>query len=306
MGIKKMFGLFLMVTFVFAGSHNSFSYALDPASELGPDGNNTLQQISHNPLIGSIVKKVAFNWSVTQSLTFKEQLQAGIRYFDLRSAKRKKDNEYYFLHGLFGPKIADSMTEVNEYLAEHPKEIIILDFNHFYEMEYTDHEIVLSILMSIFGEKICFRQTGVSDLSLRLLWEKHQQVIIIYHQEDIVTHYHQLWPGGAVVSPWPNTMDTHKLIGFLTTGYTSVRSDEAFYVFQGVMTPDDGTVFKHLVQGSIKKNCAEKFNQTFVDWLRERNIGRNGINICLLDFFEIVDFVKSVISLNIKHKVTAN
>lgn len=43
-----------------------------------------------------------------QNLTFKEQLDAGIRYFDLRVSAKPGEpgNEIYFIHGLFGHKVS--------------------------------------------------------------------------------------------------------------------------------------------------------------------------------------------------------
>lgn len=44
----------------------------------------------------------------SQNLTFKEQLDAGIRYFDLRVSSKPGEpgNEIYFIHGLFGHKVS--------------------------------------------------------------------------------------------------------------------------------------------------------------------------------------------------------
>lgn len=45
---------------------------------------------------------------VWQNLTFKEQLDAGIRYFDLRVSSKPGEpgTEIYFIHGLFGHKVS--------------------------------------------------------------------------------------------------------------------------------------------------------------------------------------------------------
>ncbi|CAF5150413.1 unnamed protein product, partial [Rotaria magnacalcarata] len=58
------------------GSHNSFAYNLTRSG--GPDLSQGLKRFL--PLVGLFIKR----WSVTQKETFTEQLQTGIRYFDLR------------------------------------------------------------------------------------------------------------------------------------------------------------------------------------------------------------------------------
>lgn len=44
----------------------------------------------------------------SQNLSFKEQLDAGIRYFDLRVSSKPGEpgKEIYFIHGLFGHKVS--------------------------------------------------------------------------------------------------------------------------------------------------------------------------------------------------------
>ena len=51
-------------------------------------------------------KKVAADWGLTQSLNFTEQLEAGVRYFDLRVALNPEDKKLYLVHTLYGPKVS--------------------------------------------------------------------------------------------------------------------------------------------------------------------------------------------------------
>lgn len=58
-------------------------------------------------LVQGLQPAVIFLYSGSQNLTFKEQLDAGIRYFDLRVSSKPGEpgNEIYFIHGLFGHKV---------------------------------------------------------------------------------------------------------------------------------------------------------------------------------------------------------
>lgn len=52
-----------------------------------------------------------------QNLTFREQLDAGIRYFDLRVSSKPGEpgNEIYFIHGLFGHKVSGRIIYNRQY-----------------------------------------------------------------------------------------------------------------------------------------------------------------------------------------------
>ncbi|KAF7264036.1 hypothetical protein GWI33_000737, partial [Rhynchophorus ferrugineus] len=62
------------------GTHDSFTSDITKDSEVSPDGEDILKQLEWL----SIVKVVMANWSKTQAYDVTAQLQAGIRFFDLR------------------------------------------------------------------------------------------------------------------------------------------------------------------------------------------------------------------------------
>lgn len=125
----------------------------------------------------SLVKKLMKKWSVTQNLTFREQLDAGIRYFDLRVSSKPgdADQEIYFIHGLFGIKVWDGLMEIDSFLTQHPREIVFLDFNHFYAMDEAHHKHLVHRIQEAFGNKLCLA-CNVESLTLQILWEKRYQV----------------------------------------------------------------------------------------------------------------------------------
>lgn len=132
-----------------------------------------------------MVKKLMKKWSVTQNLTFKEQLESGIRYFDLRVSSKPEEAEIeiYYIHGLYGIKVWDGLTEINTFLTNHSTEVVLLDFNHFYAMEHEHHFYLVNMLQEVFGSKLCTADC-VENITLQYLWEKKYQVgkYFNYHQ----------------------------------------------------------------------------------------------------------------------------
>lgn len=168
-------GLTWFPTFValHAGSHDSFSYWVDEKSPVGPDQTAAIKRLARISLVKKLMKK----WSVTQNLTFREQLEAGIRYFDLRVSSKPgdADQEIYFIHGLFGIKVWDGLMEIDSFLTQHPQEIVFLDFNHFYAMDEAHHKRLVLRIQEAFGNKLC-SACSVESMTLRALWEKKCQV----------------------------------------------------------------------------------------------------------------------------------
>ena len=126
------------------GTHNSGSYSIKPYSLIAPDMDHGFLRYIPNFLVTPIF----FKWSVTQWTGFTTQLQNGIRYFDLRVAFGTKycsqtvpDDAskiygcFYFVHGLYASRVADEFKKIRKFLDEHPKEVVILDFQHFYAMD---------------------------------------------------------------------------------------------------------------------------------------------------------------------------
>ena len=84
-----------------AGTHDTGAYSLDVNGPIASDAPGIVRSISWIPGI----KGVLCDWGLTQTLTFKQQLEAGIRYFDLRVALNPQDKKLYLVHTLYGPLV---------------------------------------------------------------------------------------------------------------------------------------------------------------------------------------------------------
>lgn len=89
------------------GSHDSFSFYIDEASPVGPEQPETVQNFVS--VFGTVAKKLMRKWLATQTMNFTSQLEAGIRFFDLRISTKPRDpeNELFFAHGLFSATVSN-------------------------------------------------------------------------------------------------------------------------------------------------------------------------------------------------------
>ncbi|XP_069101288.1 PI-PLC X domain-containing protein 3-like [Argopecten irradians] len=277
------------------GSHDTFSYTVSPSGDVGPDGPSYIKTLVR--LFGTVGKNVLYHWSVTQSLNVSQQLQHGIRYLDCRVCWSSKTNDFRFLHGLIGATVSACLDEVNVFLEKHPKEVVILDFNHFYSMSNTDHVNLLTLLTDKLGSKMYPYNEKVT-VTLEKIWERNLQIICIY-QNDIVKGNQTFWPGATIRSLWANTPNIDVLMSVLEKKYMSGRHNNGFYSWQGVVTPSTCTVFCNICS-SLKDLLDTKLAPVFVSWLRNKKTGINGINVCTMDFVEEANYISNVIQLNYK------
>lgn len=69
-------------------------------------------------------------FSRTQSQTIKEQLEGGMRAFDLRIYYHEPSNDFYTYHGLLGEKISTILDDISDFLSSKPGEIVYASFTH--------------------------------------------------------------------------------------------------------------------------------------------------------------------------------
>ncbi|NXJ37463.1 PLCX3 protein, partial [Ciconia maguari] len=249
------------------GSHDSFSFYIDEASPVGPEQPETVQNFVS--VFGTVAKKLMRKWLATQTMNFTSQLGAGIRYFDLRisTKPRDPDNELYFAHGLFSAKVKEGLEEINAFLADHPKEVVFLDFNHFYGMQKYHHEKLVQMLKDMYGNKMC-PAIFAHEVSLQYLWEKEHQVLVFYHS-PVALEVPFLWPGQMMPAPWANTTDPEKLIQFLQASITERRKKGFFFISQVVLTPKASTVVKGVASG-LRETITERYVSSMLLWVRVR------------------------------------
>ena len=285
---------------VIPGSHDSGTFALDKHMEVGPDKSPLLQRLSHCLLIGKLEKSVIYNWGKAQSMSIYDQLFHGIRYLDLRVAYREKDKTIRILHGLYAWTVEQTSNDVNRFVSEFPNEIVILDFNHFYNMSPSAHESLADSLRDSFDGIIRAPGKDGTNVTLQEMWAKGEKVIILYHDKGVIDAYPCFWPGDLICSPWPNTADINHLMEFLENEYKKPSCPkDVFKVTQAILTPQTSTL-KHNLIGNLEDFGAKKVNSRVTEWLKELPDSKycDKFNIIIVDFVEIGDFIPTVISFN--------
>lgn len=240
-----------------------------------------------------MVKEVIYKWSVTQTLNLTHQLQNGIRYLDLRIGCKPGSDEFHIVHGLFGLKLADVLNEVVSFLDRHSKEIVFLDFHKNYLSENQQNKC-LDVIADKLGSRCCPR-LDIDSTTLDIMWENKLQVLV-FHKEDEVKPDFRFWSKELMLRPWPRIAKVDDLIKFLEQKYRD-RCHEKFHVTQGVLSPNESFIICHL-SSSLKDETGLQVAEPFVAWLKGKRAGEKGINICMMDYVELDNYIPTVLALN--------
>lgn len=144
--------------------------------------------------------------------------------------------------------------------------------------------------------------------SLEEMSAKGHQVIIFFPAPEEITppETDLLWPCDLIPNPWPNTTKIPELQEFLEDNIPH-RPKDAFFVTQGILTPDSQYITRHL-PSSLRHSLAIPCNQWLEEWLDGQYPGSDGPNIVMVDFCNWNDFVltRKVVRKNFKdHQRTA-
>lgn len=306
---------------ILPGSHDSGTGQLAvPGSPLDPSPDNF--DLS-NPVISAAAqaaKSTLKRWSQTQNLIVKDQLKEGARYFDLRVGPNQwynawrgfqlQETNLRTMHGVYGESVDPILADIDSFLDAHPKEIVILDFQHFYDMTNNSYDHLHQKLQSTFGDRIVPKSYG-ANVPLQTLWNNDKRVIILYGQDhqntrpvvDLHTRYAAefdswIWDRNTFLDdPWPNTTDKAVLKSKLNQAISdNEKSGNKLWKLQAVFTPDVGRIIAGTLNigHSSLHDLAQAANSNVMTWLNEEWADRK-FNIIMLDYMEetnLMDFVR--------------
>ncbi|KAF7650749.1 hypothetical protein LDENG_00121370 [Lucifuga dentata] len=276
------------------GSHDAMSYCLDINSPLVPSESNTFRLL--DKLFYCFTRPVLFKWATTQDNTIVEQLSMGIRYFDLRIARKPKDssNDLYFKHIIYTHlPVLETLMFVEKWLKSHQKEIVILACSHFVGIDDDLHKSLILSLKKLFGSKLCPRG---SVLTLRSLWKCGYQVLLSYEDEAAVRH-EELWP--AIPYWWANKKTAKEVISYLDS-QKDLGRPEGFFVSGLNLTAERSYIILHLKQ-SLRKMTMRNW-ECLKKWVEDQTPGSEpkSLNIIAGDLVGTLPLCPLVIALNQK------
>lgn len=250
----------------------------------------------NNNALGMIFEKICR----AQSLSVKEQLTSGIRYLDLRVVYHQDSDQYYSCHGVYCVNMKIIIQDVHEFLSANPKEIVLMDFNHFYNMDGY-HEAFVNDLLAALGDCAADSSQLRPSSTVVEFWNTNAQAVILYqHGPSVDTSGGKLWSQEYIHSPWPETHNIEVLKTKLLDNVKG-RSVEQFFVLQGILTPDGDLIKEELLLSNIcmsLASIASRVSPKVVEWVEEWKGEKH--NVVIVDHFHECALVSLVINMNRK------
>ncbi|XP_068439928.1 PI-PLC X domain-containing protein 1-like [Clinocottus analis] len=283
------------------GSHDSMSYDLDIDSPIiEPDRLKILSKIY-------CARKIVRKWATTQEETITKQLDAGVRYFDLRIARKARDSnatQLYFHHGLYTHTDVETvLKEIKDWAERHPKEILILALSNFKGFDKAIaaqlHKHLIGFIKTLFGAKLIHIR---DKLTLRSCWDKGKNVIVSYDYPT--TQHGDIW--SKIPYFYGDTMNTTKLESKLRHVLETARPVKYFFVCGLNLTlPGDFRILQYILR--LCDNLANVIRRglpRLLLWVKQQ-AAKTPMNIVASDLVTRNDFVKTVIELNALKSVRA-
>lgn len=291
------------------GTHDSCTYDWNKDMGASPDSPLTTAIEEKLDILGKLgdfisdgILDVVFErLCQCQDKSTMEQLQAGIRYLDLRVAYHPESSTFWSCHGVYCVPYETILGEIKQFMTDHPKEILLLDFNHFYSMGDDEHAKFLDLITGILGKETMASSTDFTPNSkVADFWNAGTQALCFYHHDPMRdANTDCLWHRFSMVSPWPNKNDTEELHDRLDE-FVKKRNPKKFFVLQGILTPDGELIKEQILERragiSIKAFAARASNKV-VDWTEDDWKDENH-NVVIVDFFEDCSMVQSILNLN--------
>ena len=208
--------------------------------------------------------------------------------------------DFFFVHGCYGYAISGMLKDMKTFLDSNPKEILIVDFNHFYSFTDQLHEDFVSLVLQQFKDLLypCDgKQANVVNVCLKKFWDLKKQVFARYCDQKVCEKYDLFWPEKFIYSPWYDTASITKLVTQLNGRFDKLQSG-VFNVFQAILTPQTSTIFLHF-PSSLEKVLAEPGNTHIKAWLEGVFATKQkGVNILICDFERSSEMIPFILKLN--------
>lgn len=313
-------------TVTIPGTHDSATYSLTPSSGISTDdsGADMIEKIENFAPPG-IIQEVAANYGRAQSQTILRQLELGIRYLDFRLCLTwdqvrgmNESNEVFICHGLFGPPAAIPLQDIRTFVNANPREIVIVDMNHFYCFTESSHDAFLDQIESIFaladGSSLLVPRSMGVDVTPNQIWAQAGRVILLYGGdqqgtkgitpnstglEAAIRDRPLIWPrdGGIIKSKWFKHASTvSALYPAMQDELHTSAEYTGFWVDQGILSFD--TTYMELHPGETLEGLSLPATRAVASWIRYLWMG-SPLNITIVNFFEQSYYAEASINANV-------
>lgn len=294
------------------GSHDSGSYFVDFT-----DMNVFIRPITKLGFVQNIFEA----WIKTQNKTILEQLNMGIRSFDLRvtySSPLKKyipipstDTNYYITHTFVCETLDSVLDQFETFLINNPSEIVVIQIKPDFINESSitidqDNEIVNKFVTK-FGSLLT-PETSIFP-SYNYMIENKQQIIFSYQNLNNTPKVSQNWSASHFNEPWDNTSNLTTKEQDMDVDMNNFQlNDSTFNAISFTLTPQTSDVVSDILKRVFLPCCfksnfnsvekmAEEIENYFNDFVQKYKLKLNYLSSFTFDFPQ-QDYINQTIKFN--------
>lgn len=248
----------------------------------------------------------------TQGGDLTAQLKSGCRYFDLRFATNKSDNnELYGVHAVVmtNVKAIDALTQCKDFIVSHPSEFLILDLSQFRSKDTNCIEKIKVMVKELFVDtSLAVLKNGenideyVSALKLK---DVRGKVIITFGEKADENYLFRRNNDAATVSETCALRSDY--IGEKHSQGGEVLANETMPYYLDNLSDDYKGFFvlqSQLTNGALdsienKENAADEYIKARVSSFKENESYLSKVNIVMRDYISDVSKDINIVELNI-------
>jgi len=241
---------------------------------------------SHDSGTYDLVSPFASPWASCQDLNIHDQLNQGVRVLDLRvgyQGDKSGDDRFILVHDTWRTKVTlkNALEQVKDFLSRNTREVIILDFHRFVELDGNfDYDELQNIVTETLGDLIYPYPNKMP--TLEEIWKTQGRVIVAWNSGDRPDHF---FPG--VDQKWFNKTNLDDLYKAISEEMKKDHQNEGFWSICAILTPtplhpihplspDVGNWFQ---AGS---DWAQKANIIALDFVEKTTVVQQAISECLI------------------------
>lgn len=270
---------------ILPGTHNSGAYKVNVDINLPKtDVPNSLFDVGMK-----IGEWIIEDWTCTQKLSIKKQLDSGVRALDLRVARHQ--GEFMICHNFACIPLKRALLHVKRFAEAHPTEIIYIriskDYANRETMTKTRHDEKLFDMLNVHLGNYLFPRRNYLDITVGEMREKGKTVIVNYDEPHISNSL--IWALAVEnVREWPSTLKEKKKLlkrlvsslppndGYSTNRLEMTLTPDAEMIKDDVLNPFDDhdsllgltKKIREVMFGWMDKMDLKNFNIVEVDFVR--------------------------------------
>eukprot|EP01068_Selenidium_serpulae_P013818 Selendium_serpulae@DN6014_c0_g1_i1.p1 len=230
------------------------------------------------------------HWVWCQCFDIPQQLERGVRFMDIRC--RFTEGKMHVYHGKYalGLDLLKVIEHVEKFLADHPKETVIMSLQHEMQEKDKQNENWVADFIGYMEKNILSRPSMFRECKVPKLGEVRGKITVIVNYPCYPTHQLSWAEHFKVENTWaPDGIE--KKWEEVTKNLSAASREEA-------ESTDWYLTFCSFSDNEFPCNTAERMNNRLLPWMHERygHFVKSGLGIVVVDYpgYEMIDAIIKV------------